>query len=79
MWDAEKGVLVTNLEGHSGDINTIKWSNDGQLCASSGIDRTIRFWDLRDYKTTNLISALKLSDINDISVFTKNKSVKYYI
>jgi WD40 repeat protein len=74
VWDAEKGTNISNLEGHSGDISTIKWSNDSILCGSSGGDKTIRFWDLRDYKSTSLISALKYADINDISIFTRNKS-----
>jgi len=74
VWDAEKGTNITNLEGHTNDINTIKWSNDALICASSGADKTIRFWDLRDYKCTFLISALKYSDINDISIFSKHKS-----
>jgi len=76
VWDAEKGANITNLEGHSGDIHTIKWSNDALICGTSGVDKTIRFWDLRDYKSTSLISALKYTDINDISIYTKNKSVK---
>lgn len=76
VWDAEKGSNVTNLEGHTGDIHTIKWSNDALICGSSGIDKTIRFWDLRDYKSTTLISALKYTDINDIAIYTKNKTVK---
>lgn len=65
-----------SLEGHTSDVLTIKWSNDGLICGSSGSDKTIRFWDLRDYKSTSLISALQYSPINDISIFTQNKSVK---
>ena len=78
VWDAEKGTNITNLEGHTGDIHTIKWSNDALICGSSGVDKTIRFWDLRDYKSTSLMSAIKYSDINDISIYTKNKSVRNY-
>jgi WD40 repeat protein len=73
VWDAEKGTNITNLKGHTGDILTVKWSNDAVICGSSGSDKTIRFWDLRDYKSTSLISALKYSDINDLSIMTKNK------
>jgi WD40 repeat protein len=73
VWDAEKGTNISNLEGHSGDVNTIRWSNDSIICASSGMDKTIRFWDLREYKSTSLISALKYADVNDISIFTRNK------
>jgi WD40 repeat protein len=79
VWDAEKGTNITNLEGHTNDIFTIKWSNDALICASSGADKTIRFWDLRDFKSTSLINALKYADINDISIYTKNKTVFYFI
>jgi WD40 repeat protein len=75
VWNTEQGKETMNLEGHTGDINTIKWSNDGLICGSSGNDKTIRFWDLRDYKSTSLISALQYSVINDIAIFTKNKTV----
>jgi WD40 repeat protein len=75
VWDAEKGTNITNLEGHTNDVHTIKWSNDALICASSGVDKTIRFWDLRNYKSTSLISALKYSDINDISIYTRNKNM----
>ena len=67
-----------NLEGHTGDIFSIKLSNDGQLCGSSGIDKTIRFWDLRENKSTSLINSFKYSEINDISIFTKNKTVLFF-
>jgi WD40 repeat protein len=32
--------------GHSGRVTTLAFSNDGQLLASSGSDRTIKLWDL---------------------------------
>lgn len=73
LWDTEKGINVSNFEGHGGDVNVVKWSNDSQLCASSSLDKTIRFWDLRESKMINIISGIKYSDINDISIFTKHK------
>ena len=78
VWDTEKGTNISNLEGHTGDIYSIKWSNDSLICGSTGTDRTIRFWDLRNNKTTSLISCLKYSDINDISIYTRNKAVNLF-
>ncbi|HIK03555.1 MAG TPA: TIR domain-containing protein [Trichormus sp. M33_DOE_039] len=34
------------LRGHTGYLNRIAWSPDGQLLASSSIDETIRIWDV---------------------------------
>ena len=76
IWNTEQGKETMNMEGHTGDIFSIKWSNDGLICGSSGNDKTIRFWDLRDYKSTSLISALQYSVINDISILARNKAVK---
>ena len=75
VWDPEEGKVKATLEGHSSDINIIKWSNDNQLCASSGEDRSIRFWDLKLNKFVTMISCLKYDIINDISIYTKNKTV----
>ena len=73
LWDTEKGVNSSNLEGHTMDVYNIKWSNDSQLFTSIGLDRTIRFWDIRENKNINIISSINFSSINDISIFTKNE------
>ena len=75
VWDPEEGKVKTYLEGHSNDVNIIKWSNDSQLCASSGEDRTIRLWDLKINKFVSMISCLKYDIINDLSIFTRNKII----
>ena len=78
VWDTEEGVIKALLEGHFGDVYSIKWSsNNNQLCASSGEDKTIRFWDLRTCKPTKVISTLKHDSINDIDIFTRNKNVNF--
>lgn len=75
VWDSEEGKIKMLLEGHSKDINTIRWSNNGIFCGSSGDDKTIRFWDLRTNKAINIISALKFDKINDISILSSDKFV----
>ena len=45
LWDAEKGELRSTLTGHSGNVNDICFSPDGQLIYSTGRDRTIRTWN----------------------------------
>ena len=74
IWDTIKGINITCLEGHNSDVNSVKWSNDSQLFASCSLDKTIRFWDIRDYKYINILSAEKYADINDISIFSKGNN-----
>ncbi|MCQ2821527.1 MAG: WD40 repeat domain-containing protein, partial [archaeon] len=68
IWDTEKGENKGELLGHIGDVNSLVWSHDGSYFASSGEDKTIRFWDLKSNKTSALIDAGRFSSINDISL-----------
>ena len=75
IWDTIKGINIVCLEGHDSDVNSVKWSNDSQLFASCGLDKTVRFWDIRDYKYINILSAIKYAEINDISIFSKGNNI----
>ena len=75
IWDTLKGINIECLEGHNSDVNSVKWSNDSQLFASCGLDKTVRFWDIREYKNTNILSAIQYADINDISIFAKGHNI----
>ena len=74
IWDTIKGINIDCLEGHTSDVNSIKWSNDAQLFASCGLDKTIRFWDIREHKNIQVLSATQYADINDISIFAKGNN-----
>ena len=74
LWDTMKGINIACLEGHNSEANIVKWSNDSQLFASSGLDKTIRFWDIREYKNINILSAIQYAYINDFSIFSKNNN-----
>ena len=74
IWDTNKGINLVCLEGHDSDVKSVKWSNDSQFFASCSLDKTIRFWDIRDYKTINLLSAIQYAYINDISIFSKGNN-----
>jgi len=50
VWNLSNCKLRTNLEGHTGYVNTVTVSPDGSLCASGGKDATARLWDLSEGK-----------------------------
>lgn len=47
MWDAQTGLLVKQLYGHTDQINSVVYSPDGTLILSGSDDKTIRLWDVK--------------------------------
>ena len=74
IWDTFKGVNIGCLEGHNSDVNSVKWSNDSHLFASCGLDKTVRFWDIKEHKNINILSAIQYADINDIAIFSQSNN-----
>ena len=75
IWDTSRGANIGYLEGHNSDVNSVKWSNDSQLFTSCALDKTVRFWDIRENKNINILSAIQYADINDIAVFSKSNNI----
>ena len=46
LWDLQNDTVST-LRGHTGQINSIAFSPDGQMLASGGDDWTFRLWEVR--------------------------------
>ena len=68
MWDTENGSSKGELVGHTNDVTTIKWSNDGNYFGSGSADKTIKLWDLKSLREICSIPTLGYGSINDISL-----------
>ena len=49
IWDVASGKNIHTFWGHNSDVQSLSFSPDGTLLASSGFDGTILVWDLKPY------------------------------
>src|SRR5207237_269731 len=45
LWDAQSGVELRLLEGHTGRVTSVSFSVDGKRLASGSWDNTVCLWD----------------------------------
>jgi WD40 repeat protein len=50
LWDAETGMQIAALDGHSDTIIVLRFSPDGTMLASSSLDGTLVIWDLTNVR-----------------------------
>lgn len=39
--------MLTTLEGHTDEVNSVAWSSSGSMLASGSDDNTLRLWDTK--------------------------------
>ena len=61
LWDVRTGALLWKLEGHTGSVESVEFSADGNTLASWSTSGTVLLWDLRlatmwgDIKRTRVV------------------------
>jgi WD40 repeat protein len=53
LWEVASGRGVARLEGHAGKVKCQAFSPNGTRLASGGYDRTLRLWDVAQYRPMN--------------------------
>ena len=51
VWDSESGALLAQLQGHSAEVYSAAFSEDGDLIITASRDGTARIWDAQTRKT----------------------------
>lgn len=59
----EDGITLSILSGHRAQVNQIKFSHSGMLIATSGLDNSIRIWNLRQLNERPIV----ITEMNTIS------------
>jgi WD40 repeat protein len=57
IWDVQQGELVRTLEGHTGLIWGVDWSQEHDLLVSAGADGTVRWWNPQQGKMLATVAA----------------------
>ncbi|MCX7786850.1 MAG: caspase family protein [Spirochaetes bacterium] len=59
LWDTTSWKLIQTFDGHSGGINSLRFSPDGtQLISTSSRDNTLRIWDVKTGKQLSKASGM---------------------
>jgi WD40 repeat protein len=54
IWETDTGKLLYELKGHTGEVQSIAFSPDGQRLLSGSADHTVRLWNVTTRKQLGL-------------------------
>ena len=46
IWELETGKLVKSLQGHEDEINSVKFSPNGECIISGSSDKKVKIWNM---------------------------------
>ena len=46
IWELETGKLIKSLEGHKDEINSVKFSPNGEYIISGSSDKKVKIWSM---------------------------------
>jgi WD40 repeat protein len=75
LWEAQSGVFMHTLEGHTDHVNSVVYSPSGLQLASGSSDKTVRLWEAHSGVLGHAIEG-RTSTVNRLVSGSWNKTVR---